>query len=143
MGTRADFYIGRGVDAEWIGSIAFDGYPDEIAQDVLEAPTAEQYAAAVREFFRDRDDVSGPDHGWPWPWSDSRTTDYAYAFDGGAVWVSNFGDEWALAEHYAEDDHEERPRTAVFPDMSRFKNVTFGPRSGLLVLGIETREDQA
>lgn len=28
MGTRADFYVGRGPDAEWIGSTAWDGYPD-------------------------------------------------------------------------------------------------------------------
>jgi hypothetical protein len=27
MGTRADFYVGRGKDAEWLGSVAFDGYP--------------------------------------------------------------------------------------------------------------------
>ena len=27
MGTRADFYVGRGDAAEWIGSIAYDGYP--------------------------------------------------------------------------------------------------------------------
>lgn len=27
MGTRADFYIGRGENAEWLGSIAWDGDP--------------------------------------------------------------------------------------------------------------------
>jgi hypothetical protein len=27
MGTRADFYIGRGTEAEWLGSVAWDGYP--------------------------------------------------------------------------------------------------------------------
>lgn len=32
MGTRADFYSGRGKTAEWLGSIAWDGteIPDEI-----------------------------------------------------------------------------------------------------------------
>lgn len=30
MGTIADFYVGRGPKAEWIGSIAWDGYPDGI-----------------------------------------------------------------------------------------------------------------
>ena len=27
MGTRADFYVGRGEKAEWVGSIAMDGVP--------------------------------------------------------------------------------------------------------------------
>jgi hypothetical protein len=31
MGTRADFYIGCGRDSEWIGSIAWDGYPDGLS----------------------------------------------------------------------------------------------------------------
>lgn len=35
MGTRADFYVGRGKDAEWIGSVAFDGYPDGFERDDL------------------------------------------------------------------------------------------------------------
>lgn len=36
MGTRADFYVGRGESAEWLGSIAWDGYPSGIDyQDVL------------------------------------------------------------------------------------------------------------
>jgi len=26
MGTRADFYVGMGKDAEWLGSVAWDGY---------------------------------------------------------------------------------------------------------------------
>jgi hypothetical protein len=26
MGTRGDFYVGRGKDAEWIGSIAYDAF---------------------------------------------------------------------------------------------------------------------
>ncbi len=27
MGTRADFYTGRGQTAQWLGSIAWGGYP--------------------------------------------------------------------------------------------------------------------
>lgn len=30
MSTRADFYVGRGAEAEWIGSISWDGYPDGV-----------------------------------------------------------------------------------------------------------------
>ncbi len=28
MGTRADFYVGLGEQAEWLGSVAWDGNPD-------------------------------------------------------------------------------------------------------------------
>lgn len=30
MGTRADFYVGKGPNAEWLGSTAMDGYPEGI-----------------------------------------------------------------------------------------------------------------
>jgi len=33
MGTRADFYVGIGPEAEWVGSIAYDGYPDGVIAD--------------------------------------------------------------------------------------------------------------
>jgi hypothetical protein len=29
MSTRADFYIGRGPDMQWLGSVGSDGFPDE------------------------------------------------------------------------------------------------------------------
>jgi len=93
MGTRADFYIGRGEGAEWIGSIAWDGYPDGLSCDVLKANSESEFREAVQEMAH-RDDWTSPEMGWPWPWEDSRTTDYAYAFDGDRVWASCFGYTW-------------------------------------------------
>lgn len=110
MGTRADFYIGRGENAEWIGSIAWDGYPDGIDGAVRTAKTEEDFRQAVMKFFADRDDVTLPAAGWPWPWEDSRTTDYAYAFDGGQVYYSGFGHEWTESMYDAREleyDHDE------------------------------------
>lgn len=142
MGTRADFYIGRGESAEWLGSIAWDGDPDGIDDEVLKAKTVDEYARALREFFTDRDDVSGPDHGWPWPWNDSRTTDFAYALDEGAVWASSFGYPWQRASEYDYDrDSEDSDRPAVFPDMSAFKNTTYGQRSGVMLIGLPASEE--
>ena len=94
MGTRADFYVGRGEQAEWLGSIGWDGYPSGIPDTVLNAHHEAAYRAAVAAFFATRDDVTLPEQGWPWPWNDSRITDYAYAFDEGGVYYSYFGHDW-------------------------------------------------
>lgn len=135
MGTRADFYVGRGEHAEWLGSIAYDGYPDGIDSPVLAATTEADYRSAVAAFLGETESATLPSQGWPWPWNDSRTTDYAYALDAGKVLASCFGGRWYLATDPAlnEDDSEEK--VAVFPDMKARQHVTLGPRSGLLILG--------
>lgn len=139
MGTRADFYVGRGKDAEWIGSIAFDGYPDGQPANpkfgpVINAQSVEQFTDFVSRLLSDKEaSATKPEQGWPWPWEDSQTTDYAYAFDGGKVWASCFGQDWF-------DPLKKQPESgdvkkAVFPNMKDKQNVTLGPRSGLIVLG--------
>lgn len=119
MGTRADFYVGRGPDAEWIGSIGWDGYPDGIASAVLNAVRPKQFRAAVERFFAGREDVTRPADGWPWPWDDSCTTDYAYAFDAGKVYVSRFGSKWVRPRTALKKDWEPTETGAEFPDMER------------------------
>lgn len=162
MGTRADFYIGRGEHAEWLGSTAWDGYPEGIVPcsgrrdafgrkeregwpvgaHLLQSVTEQEFRERLKRYFLHRDDVTRPDMGWPWPWENSATTDCAYAFDDGKVWLSWFGKPWldAFAELNRGDD-EDRPESneprAVFPDMSSRKNVQFGgSRSGLIVVGL-------
>jgi hypothetical protein len=127
MGTRADFYVGRGKDAEWLGSIAWDGY--SIPKDVSVAKTETEYRQAIKDFFAERDDVTLPENGWPWPWKTSNTTDFAYAFDGGNVYASCFGSKWA--ECPVSDDHEwDEGEPAIFPDMSERKNVQMNAKKG-------------
>lgn len=154
MGTRADFYVGVGKQAEWLGSIGCDGYPDGVDEAVRRAKTEAGYRAAVAAFAKTREDWTAPDLGWPWPWDDSGTTDYAYAFDGFAVWASSFGGKWFAADkpEPGSDNESDEPIVIteaeivaainappsgkdMFPDMSSRKAVTLGPRSGLLVLG--------
>ena len=133
MGTRADFYVGRGAEAEWLGSIAWDGYPDGNPEPVLGTATEEAYRAAVgRMLDEERDHATLPDMGWPWPWNDSATTDFAYAWDDG-VWISSFGHSWVKAGEYDPDD-DSGAKDATFPDMAARKALTLGPRSGVLVL---------
>ena len=147
MGTRADFYVGRGTGAMWLGSIAWDGYPKGIDSSVLAATTQGEFVQALSEFFKHRDDVSLANHdGWPWPWENSHTTDFAYAFDGGSVWVSMFGSAWkhssqAIPPKDADDDTKDNwwgathDAATVFPDMSHIKDVARDERSGLLFFG--------
>src|ERR1043166_943179 len=94
MGTRADFYVGITTDAEWLGSIAYDGYPDGIDASILSATTEAEYRARVAAFIASRDHGTKPDDGWAWPWEDSNLTDFAYGFADGAVLANRFGRGW-------------------------------------------------
>lgn len=141
MGTRADFYVGRGEDAEWLGSIAWDGYPDGVFAGASQLFTAPVSAAEWRAWVQDllgREDGTTPELGWPWPWEDSRTTDYAYALDDGAIWGTSFGYAWfrvdPKVENFGEPDDDPHVKTAVFPDMTSRKNVTYGKRSGVIIV---------
>lgn len=138
MGTRADFYVGRGDAAEWLGSIAWDGYPDGISDTVLDAMNEQDFRDAVESFLTSRNDATKPDMGWPWPWDTSATTDYAYAFDG-VVHASCFGGNWFDPRNEPDDEYDGRIVTgghAVFPNMSDRKNVQIGgSRSGVILIG--------
>lgn len=140
MGTRADFYAGKGKDAEWLGSIAWDG--DEIAGDIRAAKTEKNYRKAVESFLASRDDATLPAQGWPWPWNDSGT-DCSYWFFDGQCWEATVG---CPHQHYvpatAKMPGNEAEREAFiakherveFQDMSARKNVVFGgARSGTRV----------
>jgi|SRR6185295_8554962 len=155
MGTRADFYVGRGKDAEWLGSVAFDGYPDnEAYRPILIQFSEKGFREMVAKELASRDDATLPEQGWPWPWEDSGTTDCAYAFDGGKVYVTWFGHGWdSFAEYEAkrkreqeaeEKDEElpeepERPKVE-FPNMKDRQNVTYGHRSGALFMSVPARK---
>lgn len=89
MGTRADFYVGKGKDAEWLGSIAWDGYRDGVPGFILKAKTEANYRKAVEVFLSKRDDRRFAKDGWPWPWNDSGTSDCSYWFFDGKCWDAN------------------------------------------------------
>ena len=148
MGTRADFYIGRGKDAEWLGSTAWDGYPEGAMEEEawFRASSKMAYKAAVLNMLDSRDDATKPEDGWPWPWEDSGMTDYAYAFDDGQVWFTLCEDypheKWCSVSHYlehkargTEDELKPDGDECEHPDMSAVQNVTLGKRSGVLILG--------
>lgn len=137
MGTRADFYNGRGTDVEWLGSIAWDGYPEGIPNTIKTAANEKEFRDIVGKFIKDREDGTLPEQGWPWPWEDSRTTDYSYAFDNGKVYVCEFGHKWYTCSDYENKEVNEEDSDkdeCVFPDMSKRSNFTLGKRSGVIVI---------
>ncbi len=140
MGTRADFYIGKSKDAEWIGSIAWDGYRDGIDSQILNCESPEAFRHAVESFFKDRDDVTLPEHGWPWPWGSSHLTDCSYWFFDDQTWDEHDKCYVPCSRPEPEDDDQWEAFTdgceqISFPDMSDKQNVTLGPRSGVMVFG--------
>lgn len=139
MGTRADFYIGKGIEAEWIGSIAYDGYPDGIAIKILLADTEEIYRRRVTSFLLSLRHSILPEDGWPWPWKDSSGTNQVYAFFNGKVWLGHYNLQkgWRdplkdLNEEYCECLYEKGcscwcgelgiviKEPVIFPDMSNY-----------------------
>jgi len=100
MGTKADFYVGRGLDAEWIGSIRSDGFPEAIDGDILDPEHEEGYRESVGNMLENREDSHDPNEGWPWGWESGTQTEYAYAFDSDKVWICRYGSPWVLADDY-------------------------------------------
>lgn len=133
MGTRADFYAKEGDELVWQGSIAWDGYPSGIKKSVLEARSAKDFLSNLDAFLKTRDCTRRPENGWPWPWDDSCTTDYAYIFDGEKVVAYSFG--YGPFDPNAEEPewNEESGKTAIFPNMKHRANVTNG---GFIVIGV-------
>jgi hypothetical protein len=101
--AKADFYLGRGPGAQWLGSVVDYGSPADVASENLfrEARgnyTEDSYLERVRQIMLD----ANQDAHWPRsPWATQRTwphehatsadTDYAYAYTKNAVWVFRQG----------------------------------------------------
>ncbi|NVM33976.1 MAG: hypothetical protein HWN81_00170 [Candidatus Lokiarchaeota archaeon] len=154
MGTRADYYIKKDQEYRYLGSTSYDGYEDGLPDNLLQANTPNLFMKELKLFLDQRDDVSLPNmHGWPWPWEDSNTTDYAYCYDieTNQVLISNFGSPFytikELRDHekWQEQELEKDPDCypeyfkpegdkPQFPNMEQLQNVTLGERSGILVI---------
>lgn len=145
MGTRADFYVGDGESAEWLGSVAFDGYPSGIPKGILTAPNEQAYRNAVGRLLNSCSHATKPKQGWPWPWDDSLTSDYAYSWRNDGVYYT-IGYPvvrwWKYGGGRDEPDEEMENYDEIMhgldkvslPDMSARRNVALGRRSGLIIL---------
>jgi hypothetical protein len=137
MGTRADFYIRKDNQMKWVGSKGYDGYPDGIDESVLKATTEQDYEAKTIAFLKEENDATFPEHGWPWPWKDSRTTDYAYIFENDKVMSSCFGGPLFDPLLTDEENEKDDPLPAgYFPDMKDKQNIAYDNRSGALFISV-------
>lgn len=86
MGSRASFWIGNPCDPEreWLGCIAWDGYPSGLPE-LVGVENEEGFRLAV-EKLKGRDDFSRPENGWPFPWKDVFETGWTYAFFQGRLY---------------------------------------------------------
>lgn len=142
MGTRADFFVGIGPDAEWIGSTSYDGHPTHWGREPLVACTEDEFRAAVELMLATRENslMTRPSEGWPWPWNDFRTTDYAYAWDParGVARVASFGRAWVTLAQMSADPEclyaGDRLRDDEVPDMRRVPRGDVAGKSGLMLL---------
>ncbi|MBX9656770.1 hypothetical protein K2Y11_24395 [bacterium] len=146
MGTRADFYVGKNETAEWLGSVAWDGYREGIDDAVLNAKSEEEFRAAVAKFASERDDWTAPEQGWPWPWDTSEISDCSYWFFNGQVYddqsYGNQDNVYMPLSIKTDEETGEWPEglqleKITFPNMAERKNVTLGARSGLMIIGFK------
>ena len=86
MGTRADFYIGKGKESKWVGSCALDGYPSGVS-NVLSAVTEKQFCEKVSKLKT----YIPTSNGWPWAWNGSGGTDYSYYYTENGILVFHWG----------------------------------------------------
>ena len=142
MGTRADFYSIKEKNMHWLGSIAWDGHPESIPDEILSATGRRVYEGAVQDFLKERNDATTPDMGWPWPWETSKTTDYSYALVEGKVMGSCFGSPWFDAKNEPENSEYPDGESPDFPEMDTSKFAAGGPRSGLIVITAKQEIDE-
>ena len=110
MGTRALFWVGDPTDLEnreWLGSIAFDGYPSGVA-DLVSVATEDQFREYVKG-LHDRRDFAHPGQGFPFPWDDDIfTTDLNYWFKDGTVYGKWFHyQSYPFSALLADEDSDE------------------------------------
>jgi hypothetical protein len=91
MSTKTDFYVGRGHDAEWLGSLQQDCVPANLLRIpfgrlALTATDEPTYRTAVDDLLvvweAENFGAAYPRRtGWPWPWCTSHKSDWIITFD--------------------------------------------------------------
>jgi hypothetical protein len=108
MSTKTDFYLGRGLGAEWVGALQQDCAPPNLLRVppgrlALTATDEHTYRAAVADLFivweTEGIGAAYPRRaGWPWPWPTSHVSSWIITFDplvGGVFATVGGGVCWA------------------------------------------------
>lgn len=90
MSSYTDFYLGRGENAEWIGSLQGECYPDNFLavaplRLALTATNTDAFRAAVTDTLDIWEDerlgrAYRRERGWPWVWHSSHNSSWILAF---------------------------------------------------------------
>ncbi|WP_177215582.1 hypothetical protein [Actinokineospora terrae] len=124
--AHADFYLGTGPQARWLGSLAESGHPSTLitlggAPGMLTATTSDAYEAAVEALLLGHDTTRpgfafraerGEASSWPWLRTGSSGW-WAYAFVDGRVRACLRGGPWFRPDPHQPDGGAE---TATGPD---------------------------
>jgi hypothetical protein len=124
---RADFYVGLGDNARWLGSIANGGNPAAVGatHDLFNLDgdqndySEKTFVGLVESIITDRHDqgytvrLASSGGEWPWDYDRSTGTDYTYAWNNGCIHVFEYG--FMIAQHYP--NGARKPST--FPSMVR------------------------
>ncbi len=148
MGTRCDFYImKKKPKLIWMGSYGWDGYPsgEPEGMGLHKVNNEEDFKSRILSFLEEKQGYIAGKDGWPWPWDNSKTTDFYYIFFEGKVYVSCFGGGLIEINDYLENeekinDEEDIDKLIVdldyeLPDMSKIKKVDLGKSSGIITIG--------
>ncbi|WP_241832828.1 hypothetical protein [Amycolatopsis sp. CB00013] len=91
MSSNTDFYLGRGDEAEWIGSLHGECYPENfLAVPPVRLAITATDETVFREAVADAFDVWEEESlghvyhrkgGWPWPWYSSHNSSWIITFD--------------------------------------------------------------
>jgi hypothetical protein len=83
--TRADFYVGTGSNARYLGSVYVDG--NKLPPSVKRARTPERFEKAVAKLIKKTNGSTT----WPWAWETSATTDYSYWLENEKLYMTVLG----------------------------------------------------
>jgi hypothetical protein len=113
MSTKTDFYIGRGDNAEWLGSLQWDCDLENLLRVApgrlaLTATDETTYRDAIADLFTIWElDELGLAHprrtGWPWPWHTSHVSSWIVTFDPADIGVFvtvGGGVRWERIDHH-------------------------------------------
>lgn len=107
--SNADFYIGLGHEAKYLGSLEFDASPAEMDDMGLFGPATDGDFTedTFREIVESCAEEPNAFHAtWPWSYPDSSGTDLVFAFVRGSVHVFERGErdgqtgQFLVALHY-------------------------------------------
>lgn len=133
MSIRCDFYLGRGAQAVYLGSIGHGAHAEEMAERFTGVQDPSSFEERLRNVFAEYGEIPAS-HGWPWPWETSETTDTVIAFDAGRCWAADPDGCWAPLDDLEHPTQE----PCVYPNMlEQMQSVPLGRLSHRLRHGTQ------